>query len=188
MMAQARLTMAHEHDDSEHFSCLETILNRLETLVRDYELLVQAGALIKERRPVDVASLATESWQAIGQDNASLSIESEIVVRADPSRLQQVLENLFWNAMDHGPTDVTIRLGLLDQASGFFVADNGSGISSEDRKRVLQPGHTTTATGTGYGLAIVTEIAEAHEWTIQVKSDPTGGARFEFHHVELVES
>jgi signal transduction histidine kinase len=81
--------------------------------------------------------------------------------------------------------DVTIRLGRIEDERGFFVADNGPGIPPEDRDAVFESGYTTDAEGTGFGLAIVKEIADAHEWTVAVTESRNGGARFELKNLEL---
>ncbi len=63
---------------------------------------------------------------------------------------------------------------------GFYVADDGPGISPEDRDQVFESGYTTADHGTGFGLTIVEQIADAHDWTIDVTESADGGARFEF--------
>jgi signal transduction histidine kinase len=82
-----------------------------------------------------------------------------------------------------GPSDredaaVRVRVGRTDE--GFYVADDGSGIDPDQRDAVFEPGHTTAPGGTGFGLAIVERIAEAHGWTVSVTEGREGGARFEF--------
>ena len=87
---------------------------------------------------------------------------------------------------DGDPTSVSVRVGLLsgsrldDEPFGFFVADDGLGIPERDRGSVFDPGFTTSASGTGFGLAIVHRIAAAHGWTVSVTESDAGGARFEF--------
>ncbi|WP_227132859.1 PAS domain S-box protein [Halorubellus salinus] len=76
---------------------------------------------------------------------------------------------------------VTITVGALDD--GFFVADDGPGIPERERDRVFDTGHTTSETGTGFGLAIVQDVAREHGWTVTVDESDDGGARFEFHGV-----
>ncbi|GAA0716881.1 sensor histidine kinase [Halorubrum trapanicum] len=73
---------------------------------------------------------------------------------------------------------IRIRVGRTDE--GFYVADDGPGIEPDQRDAVFEPGHTTAPGGTGFGLAIVERIAEAHGWTISVTESREGGARFEF--------
>jgi signal transduction histidine kinase len=76
---------------------------------------------------------------------------------------------------------VTVRVGALDPAAGpgFFVADDGPGVPEAERERVFEYGHSTTAEGTGFGLAIVEEVATAHGWTVTLGETDDGGARFE---------
>jgi len=73
---------------------------------------------------------------------------------------------------------IRVRIGRTDD--GFYVADDGPGIDVDQRDAVFEPGHTTAPDGTGFGLAIVERIAEAHDWTVSVTESREGGARFEF--------
>ena len=56
--------------------------------------------------------------------------------------------------------------------------DTGEGIPSARRGRVLDPGYTTGHGGSGVGLTIVQQIADAHGWTVDVGESAEGGARF----------
>jgi signal transduction histidine kinase len=93
------------------------------------------------------------------------------------------LENLFRNAIEHGGEDVTIRVGGL--SDGFYVEDDGPGVPEDARDEVFEVGYSTSPDGTGFGLNIVKEIAEAHNWEITLTEGTTGGARFEITNVEL---
>lgn len=68
-------------------------------------------------------------------------------------------------------------------AAGFFVADDGRGIPADDRSAVFRSG-STTAEGTGFGLAITEAGAEAHGWEITATERDCGAARFEITAVE----
>jgi signal transduction histidine kinase len=46
---------------------------------------------------------------------------------------------------------------------------------------VFESGETFSVDGTGFGLAIVEDIAEAHGWRVELAESDSGGARFEFH-------
>jgi len=97
------------------------------------------------------------------------------------------------DAVEHGTAadrsnpggSVTVRVGVLPDHAGVYVEDDGPGIPPEERDSVLQSGFTTSADGTGFGLAIVEQIATAHGWEITVTEAATGGARFEFTGVEF---
>ncbi|WP_049968551.1 hybrid sensor histidine kinase/response regulator [Haloferax prahovense] len=76
--------------------------------------------------------------------------------------------------------ELTVRVGPTE--TGFYVADDGPGIPTDERDTVFEHGHTTSESGTGFGLSIVESIVEAHGWDIEATApEPDlGGARFEF--------
>jgi PAS domain S-box-containing protein len=74
---------------------------------------------------------------------------------------------------------LTVRVGELDDGRGFYVADDGAGVPAGERDRLFEPG-VSGGDGTGYGLAIVREIARAHGWSVALVESDAGGARFEF--------
>ncbi|PSQ00897.1 histidine kinase, partial [Halobacteriales archaeon QS_5_70_17] len=78
--------------------------------------------------------------------------------------MQQLLENLFRNAIEHGGPDVTVRVEPM--ANGFAVADDGPGIPPAGYQRVFDVGYTTAEDGTGCGSRIVRQIVDAHGWDI----------------------
>jgi len=78
---------------------------------------------------------------------------------------------------------VTVRVGPI--AGGFYVADDGVGISADEQATIFDERVSHDADGTGYGLAIVRDIVAAHEWTITVTDSESGGARFEITGVEF---
>jgi len=79
----------------------------------------------------------------------------------------------------------TVTVGRT--AGGFYVADDGPGIPEDVRERVFEAGYSTDSDGTGFGLNIVRNIAEAHGWSVGVTESASGGARFEFDVVVTTE-
>ncbi|WP_396612420.1 response regulator [Haloferax sp. S1W] len=81
---------------------------------------------------------------------------------------------------DSSERKTVVRVGPT--GTGFYVADNGPGIPEDDRDTVFEHGHTTSESGSGFGLSIVESIVEAHGWEITATApEPDlGGARFEF--------
>lgn len=155
-------------------------LERMDVIIEDVLALARQGQPIEEPETVSLSAVVEDSWGMIATREATLSVTGDLTFEADPDRLRQLFENLFRNAIDHVGDDVTVSVGPLASDRGFFVADDGPGIPEKDRGEVLESGYTTSDTGTGFGLAIVTEIAEAHGWTIEVVESENGGARFEF--------
>jgi PAS domain S-box-containing protein len=76
-----------------------------------------------------------------------------------------------------GSAALTVTVG--DLADGFYVADDGAGVPDDAADRVFEAGFSTEDEGTGFGLNIVSNIAEAHGWTVDVTESAGGGARFE---------
>ncbi|WP_311171309.1 sensor histidine kinase [Halobellus ordinarius] len=176
-VAEGRLELAAEECDSEHLEPIDRSLDRMDTLIDDLLTLARQGEEIEEIEPVDLATVSERCWDNVATADASLVVDADRTIEADRSRLQQLLENLFRNAIEHGGDDVRITVGEL--ADGFYVADDGPGISQDKRGDVFESGYTTASDGTGFGLAIVAEIVGAHGWEVDVTESDEGGARFE---------
>ena len=177
-VADGMLELAREDCDSEHIDSAADAVSRCQALVDDMLTLAREGKRVAEVGSVALADTAKQSWQTVGTDSAELNTETTQQVQADSSRLQQLFENLYRNAVEHGGGDVTIHVGETDD--GFYVADTGPGIPESERSEVFQAGYSTNEDGTGFGLRIVEQIAHAHGWTVTVTESEQGGARFEF--------
>jgi signal transduction histidine kinase len=135
--------------------------------------------------PVSLLEVAREAAASFAVQAAERGVEVEIapdlpVVRGDPTRLREVLENLLGNAVKFlgDEPHPSVRVGWRAHAARpvFYVRDNGVGIAPEQRERVfglfekLDP-HSP---GTGIGLAIVKRIVEVHGGRIWVESEGRG--------------
>lgn len=178
-VAHGHIELAREAGDSEHLETATTALERMQTLIEDVLSLARQGQPISAPEEVALSTIAKQCWGVVETREATLTVDSDFTFQADSDRLQQLLENLFRNAIDHGRDDVEIRVGALNEQTGFFVADNGPGIPEDTRDEVFESGYSTAEDGTGFGLAIVSEIVEAHGWKISVTGSEAGGARFE---------
>ena len=181
-VATGRLELVAAECDSDHLDAVERAHDRMQVLIEDLLTLAREGARVREFETVDLASTVKSSWETIDRADATLVVDTDRSIRADHSRLKQLLENLFRNSVEHGGDDVTVTVGALDD--GFYVADDGPGIPADGRARVFEPGYSTGDGGTGFGLSIVQEIADAHGWTVSVTDSTNGGARFEITGVE----
>lgn len=158
---------------------LSRTLERMEELIDDLLVLAQEGQEIDAPESVSLADVAENCWAMVDHKNADLGVTDDLTVAADPDRLQQLLENLFRNAVEHGGDDVMIQIGPLDGVRGFYVEDDGPGVPANKWDDVFESGYTTNQDGTGFGLSIVAEIVEAHGWQINLAESSDGGARFE---------
>lgn len=182
-VAQGRLELAREQVESDHFGHIENALSWIETLIDDTLTLARHGEQVSDPVVVDLAEAVDRSWETITSAEAGLEVHTERTVRADESRLRQLIENVLRNAVEHGGGDVTVTVGDLED--GFYIEDDGSGIPADQRDEVFRSGYTTSGEGTGFGLAIVRQIAEAHHWESRVTESAEGGARFEFTGVHV---
>jgi signal transduction histidine kinase len=103
----------------------------------------------------------------------------DVRIEADAGALFVLLKNLVDNALDFAPSESEVRV-LLDEA-GLTVSDHGPGVLPEHRARVFErfwraPGQSRP--GSGLGLAVVSEIALVHGWTVGYSEAPGGGALF----------
>jgi len=194
-VAQGRVELAETTADEdaeigEHLDATAAALDRIESIIDHTLTLAREGETVGDTEPVSLATVATDSWETVETGAATLTVETDREVSADPDRLRNLFENLARNAVEHAGPDVTIRVGDLDD--GFYVADDGSGIPESVADDLFEPGQSSAEGNTGFGLAIVREIASAHGWTVEATASDEGGARFEIrgikrHYVPLPE-
>ncbi|MFB6129044.1 MAG: ATP-binding protein [Halorhabdus sp.] len=177
-VAQGRLELAREEVDNEHLQAVDGALDRIETLIEDVLQLARQGQPVEETDRVSLGAVARDAWGMVETAEAELVVDTDHDVEADPDRLQRLFENLFRNAVEHGGPDVTVSVGALEDANGFFVEDDGRGIPEEERGKVFESGYSTAEDGTGFGLSIVEQIVAAHEWEIDL-AGVEDGTRFE---------
>jgi len=144
-------------------------LDRLEGLAREAEVI--AAGEVSDTESVSLASAATDAADRVRAPEASIRVDVEGTVEADPALLTLLLENLVRNAVEHGGDDVTVR--VTDTDAGFAVADDGPGFGDGSP---FAWGYSGDG-GQGAGLGIVRRIADAHGWEIVAENDD--GARVE---------
>jgi PAS domain S-box-containing protein len=185
-VAKGNAYLARTDGDQEYVEKIEAALDRMEQLIDDLLTLAREGETVDEVEAVDMAATVREAWSTVGTGTADLALPADgRVLAADEGRLRELLENLFGNAVEHGGDDVTVTVGVL--GDGFYVADDGEGLDEEARANLFEPGFTTDDEGTGFGLSIVRQIAEAHGWEVAATESDAGGARFEFTGVQISE-
>lgn len=183
-VAEGRLELAGEECDSEHLDAIGQALDRMDGLISDLLVLAREGTSTTEITHVPLATLLENCWRNVATADATLVTDVDHTIRADESRFRQLFENLIRNAVEHGGDDVTVTVGELDD--GFYIEDDGPGIPPDERNDVFEVGYSTQEEGTGFGLRIVEQIVEAHDWEINVTEGTDGGARFEITGVEFV--
>lgn len=162
---------------------------KMRHLLDDLLQLSRVGRVANPPRDVSVSAAAAEVVQLLAGPIAARGAEVEVKpdlpeVRADPTRLTEVLVNLIGNAVKFmgDQTRPRVEVGFRAADRAFYVSDNGIGIDPAYHARVftlferLDP----AAEGTGVGLAIVKRIVEVHGGRVWVESARGSGATFCF--------
>ncbi|MFC6730248.1 PAS domain-containing sensor histidine kinase, partial [Natronoarchaeum mannanilyticum] len=183
-------------DPDEHVDEIADAVDRANGIIDDVLALSRQDGSELETEPLRLNSVALAAWQDVDAPAATLELpDGEPVLRANRAQCRRLLANLFQNAVTHaedtesgGETAarhnpaVSIVVGVTED--GFAVEDDGPGIPPEDRDRVFDPSYATGEDGTGFGLTIVEEIADAHGWTVSIGESDETGARFEIEGVD----
>lgn len=134
--------------------------------------------------------------QASGATEGKVTLEFEppddpIIVRIDPSQIEDAVLNLIINAIEAAGDEGTVRIAVSQQEqrrSGAVeveaiveISDNGCGISEENLTQIFNPFFTTRTGGTGLGLPAVRRIVRAHGGVVNVDSTVGVGSTFTLH-------
>jgi two-component system sensor histidine kinase BaeS len=167
----------------------------LAELTRDLLALARAreGRAATETVPVKLDELVKAVVEEMGPAAAQAGVELSVKtaadlgeLRGDPAGLQQLLGNLVSNGIRYTPRGGTVEIRVRRTAHylRLEVEDTGVGISAEDVARVFDDFFRSTSArervpeGTGLGLSIVKAVAEQHDGTVSVESEPGRGTRF----------
>jgi len=154
----------------------------------------EVGMLQLNPEPVDLLPLLREVGEGLAPVAAShgqsliLDLPSSVcMVRADVSRVQQILLNLLENAVKFTPRGGKITLRARERESFLIVGvqDTGHGMSGEEQKRLFEPYHQRVSdrsrfSGLGLGLALCKTLVELHGGQIWVRSQVGKGSTFAF--------
>jgi len=154
------------------FSTIDERIKHLSEFVQGY------GKFAKLPEPKIQANDWTSLLDALAPQWQFVNLsEPEQIVYGDPVQLEQLLINLLKNAHESGskPEDVSISLERRNTDSCIMVMDKGKGISDTVMASALIPFYSTKASGSGLGLALCREIADAHHGQIGLYNRDKGG-------------
>jgi signal transduction histidine kinase len=167
-----------------------TNARRLHALTRDIlsTASIEAGEVPYVFESIDLRGVLKSSAAALTPGTKiELNIPSEpCTVQADPGRIEQVMANLFDNAIKNSPPDRAISVVLRVTPDGdamVEVTDRGTGMTDEQAGRAFEKfarGRDTGVEGTGLGLYICRRIVEAHGGRIWVALSGAPGTTISF--------
>lgn len=138
-------------------------------------------------KPVDIASLIRSVIIALQEEIEKSAVKPVTAIEptlpfieADESQLRQALMNLVTNALDAMTAGGTLSITACRDGSyiEIGVSDTGIGICPENWDRLFSPFFTTKVTGTGLGLAVVSQVIHNHRGSLRFDSIPNRGTTF----------
>jgi len=170
--------------------------DRLSDLVADLLAISQleSGELTREKERLVITALVKDVYEQLSNSKVNLLIKEgcnePFFVFADKYRIRQVLVNLVSNSIKYGNQNGTTTAAFYDMDENILIeiADNGAGIEQEHLNRIFERFYRIDKSrtkegkegGTGLGLSIVKHIIEAHQQTINVRSNLGEGTTFGF--------
>lgn len=175
----AQLMSRHLDSARRQIAQLEHVLTDLQ---RPFEGSATGGLDLQD---IDLAKEAREAASRLRLTTAAdLEIDTPdepTIVRADPSRIGQVLDNLLGNAVKYSPAGGPISVRVSESTDELVVAvtDSGEGLAPADLAKVFERGYRAArggvaVSGQGLGLAISKMIVEAHGGRIWAESEGPG--------------
>ena len=151
---------------------------------------IDAKKLKLEAEAVPVSEIVKDALRALGERASSRAVRVNIAAELTPvfvdrELMVQALKQIIDNALKYSPAGSTVSIGA-SEANGLIaiaVRDEGSGLTEMEQARVFEKYYRGRqdgfgAQGTGMGLSIAREIAEAHGGSMSVESQIGRGTRF----------
>lgn len=182
---------ADKFDDEgkEHMRLLISRVHRMGALIDGILQYSRVGRVKEAQVDVDLNRLVHNVVDMLTPpDNMTVAVQDTLpTVRGEPTRLQQVFQNLISNAIKYmDKPDGRIEVACIDDGKywRFRVSDNGPGIDSRHFERIFQLFQTLAPRdkieSTGVGLALVKKIVEMYGGRVEVESTPGFGSSFFF--------
>lgn len=164
-----------------------SIVARLREFYRSHAEEMQPAPVDLAKLVEQAATLTRPRWRDQAQANgATIELRTELqpvpTISGEEAALREVLTNLIFNAVDAMPQGGRLTLRTLRRGENAVleVADTGSGMSEEVRRRCLEPFFSTKGErGTGLGLSMVFGIVQRHSGHLDLRSEVGQGTTFQ---------
>lgn len=137
----------------------------------------------QQNETLNVVKIVKLALDIFNEDYIFFTSESdEVIAKFDRTQLIRVVTNLVKNAIQAMPENqipkIVINVSSNDRDVIITVSDNGSGVSEENKEKVFEPKFTTKTSGMGLGLAMVKNIIETYNGSIEFSSEKNMGTTF----------
>ena len=178
--------------DDEDGSKIVDALDRMDTIVDDVRALSRGGRAVDATESVRLDRLAADCWGTVDTADATLRVETDLVVRADRERLRRLFENLVRNSVEHAGPDVTVTVRAVDgdrrggdatddvEGSGNEPVGGGTPGDGAETGTGVDTGTATAAAAAGFAVEDdgpgipADERADVFDWGHTTAADGTG--------------
>jgi signal transduction histidine kinase len=191
----AEVALSH-NSTSEYRDVLENCVEGIDEIISEFKLMtditeMETGLKSLRKEKIQLRSLCAEVldlYEIVAeQKNIAVSLQSgpEVFLAGDRKKLKQVVANLVDNAIKYSPSGSEVKVRCIQGAKQAIITveDQGIGISENELphiwKRLYRGEKSRDEKGLGLGLSLVKSIVEAHEGSIDVKSEPDHGTHFQ---------
>ncbi|QLD86161.1 PAS domain-containing sensor histidine kinase [Natronomonas halophila] len=185
-IAQGYIDLIQREHEIEELEEVEQAISRIGNIIEDTENAIVNEGANNSLVVRTLQEMAQTAWGSVPTGDAELVVADPVWnIRATEGCFLQLLENVFRNAVEHGGSSVTVEVGVLGDGEGFYVEDDGDGISDEMKVELQSSDESKATHSDGYGLQMVEQVAEEHDWRMEITDAENGGARFELTEVEV---
>jgi two-component system sensor histidine kinase BaeS len=186
--------------NSANLEALQKEATHLTRLINDlYQLsLSDAGGLHYQMHPIELGEWLAETTPAFARQAQKKGLNWSVHlptlpcwIEGDETRLNQLLSNLLKNAMDYTdarqangePGQIQLSLTPLNQGCKLIIEDSAPGVSDTELSQLTErfyrtePSRNRRLGGAGLGLAMVKQICEAHQISLEIRQSTLGGLR-----------
>ena len=155
-VAQGRIELLREDAPAEHVDPIDRSLSRMEDIITDILTLAREGDTVGDPDTVGLRGCVEDAWNTVDTGAATLRFNDDDLgtLSADPSRLQQLLENLIRNSVEHGstgPRSQTHEDSVEHGSTGSRSSSHGNSVEHSSTGNRAEPGdsieHGSTESG-----------------------------------------
>lgn len=167
-----------------YFDLMIKELDRAEAIINDYLTLAKPRVDTSEKinlvKQIYFVHDIISSYGLLNNVSIVHKLESDLVIKGNKEKLNQVFINLLKNAIEATPQSGEVSITAYQKSNKVMIeiSDTGIGLSEEEIRKLGTPFYSTKEQGTGLGLMVCYKIIEAMEGEIRVQSEKGKGTTF----------
>jgi PAS domain S-box-containing protein len=155
--------------ESSQIKSAQKLISEVRSLLKHSVELADAGQVIEKKGPVSLDILIRDVADVHIPKEIGFNKDSLPRVLADRTKLIQIFQNIFSNAVKHGnPTKISVGYQKTKTGLSLTISNDGETIPTQMKPQILRRWLAPKMNQRGFGLSIVRRIVEAHGWTIEL--------------------